>query len=76
MHVDREGGTESFCSSMHLKYKGIETVAVISVERFAAKVLPHIVNHDNPLEVLFGGRGAGGLSLKTINAGKKKNTIS
>ena len=38
LHVDRKGGTESFCSSMHLKYKGIETVAVISVERFAAKV--------------------------------------
>ena len=64
MHVDREGGTEWFCSrSMHLKYKGNEIVPVIRVERFAAKV--YIVNLDNPLEVLFGGRGAGGLSLKT-----------
>ena len=65
MHVDREGGTEWFCSSMHLKYKGNEIVPVIRVERFAAKV--YIVNLDNPLEVLFGGRAAGGLSLKTTN---------
>ena len=60
MHVDRESGTEWFCSSMHLKYKGNEIVPVIRVERFAAKV--YIVNLDNPLEVLFGGRGACGLS--------------
>ena len=73
MHVDREGGTESFCSSMHLKYKGIEIVPVISVERFTAKV--YIVSLDNPLEVLFSGRGAGGLSLKTINV-RKKSTIT
>ena len=71
MHVDREGGTEWFCSSMHLKYKGNEIVPVIRVERFAAKV--YIVNLDNPLEVLFGGRGAGGLSLKTTNVRKKKH---
>ena len=69
MHVDREGGTEWFCSSMHLKYKGNETVPVIRVERFAGKV--YIVNLDNPLEVFFGGRGACGLSLKTTNVGKK-----
>lgn len=73
MHVDREGGTEWFCSSMQLKYKGIEIFPVIRVERFAAKV--YIVNPDNPLAVLFGGRGAGGLSLKTINV-RKKNTIT
>ena len=68
MHVDREGGTEWFCSSMHLKYKGNEIVPVIRVEKFAAKV--YIVNLDNPLEVLFGGRGACGLSLKTTNVGR------
>ena len=74
MHVDREGGTEWFCSrSMHLKYKGNEIVPVIRVERFAAKV--YIVNLDNPLEVLFGGRGAGGLSLKTTNVRKKKTLL-
>ena len=55
MHVDREGGTEWFCSSMHLKYKGNEIVLVIRVERFAAKV--YIVNLDNPLEVLLGEEG-------------------
>ena len=69
MHVDREGGTEWFCSSMHLKYKGIEIVPVIRVERIAAKV--YLINLDNPLQVLFGGRGAGGLSLKTTNVRKK-----
>ena len=72
MHVAREGVTEWFCSSMHLKYKANEIVPVIRVERFAAKV--YIVNLDNPLEVLFGGRGAGGLSLKTTNVTRKKNT--
>ena len=74
MHVDREGGKEWFCSSMHLKYKGNEIVPVIRGDRLAAKV--YLVNLDNPLEVLFGGRGAGGLSLKTTNVKRKKNTFT
>ena len=68
MHVAREGVTEWFCSSMHLKYKANEIVPVIRVERFAAKV--YIVNLDNPLEVSLGEEG--GWSVLENNKCEKK----